>query len=113
MPTETDKTAAPDPRDAQIALLKSQIADLRKELDASEADNDALARSADAKIADLKEQLRVATDRPTLALSEGYAMFQGQTYKIVGDYRADNTFVPVKQGYCDEGLTLLAIDKVH
>lgn len=42
-----------------------------------------------------------------------YAVFNGTTYEIIGDYRADNTFAEVKRGNCDEGITLLAIQKVH
>lgn len=41
-----------------------------------------------------------------------HAVVGGKSYPIVGSFRADNTFVEVKKGHCDEGLTLLAIDKV-
>lgn len=37
----------------------------------------------------------------------------GLDYMITGTFRADNTFVEVKRGHCEEGVTLIAIDKVH
>lgn len=37
----------------------------------------------------------------------------GISWPIVGNFRADNTFVEVKRGHCHEGLTLIAINKQH
>lgn len=110
MPTETETTVAPDPRDAEIALLKSQVADLRKELDSAEADNEALAKNSEAKIADLKRKLAAKVPE---APKGNFAVLDGTTYPIIGDFRAGNTFEEVKKGNCPEGVTLLAIDKAH
>lgn len=45
------------------------------------------------------------------APEENYVMLDGKRYSIRGMYRADNTFVDVKRGYCHEGNTLIEIER--
>lgn len=42
-----------------------------------------------------------------------YVSFKGEHHKVIGDFRADNTFSEVKRGHCPEGVTLIAIEKQH
>jgi hypothetical protein len=42
-----------------------------------------------------------------------HVVLDGVRHDVIGAFRADNTFVEVKRGYCPEGVTLVAIDKKH
>jgi len=78
--------------------LETKLGDLQ-------AKHDFQRKRADKAEATLKiRQTAVPTDQVILG---------GVSYGIVGTFRADNTFVEVKRGHCEEGATLVAIDKVH
>lgn len=50
----------------------------------------------------------------TLSVPSGdYVVFKGETHQIIGDFRADANFDQVKKGHCDEGITLIAIARLH
>lgn len=80
---------APDRSDAELKALKAQVADLKKQL---------------------KD---VQSSKGPSAPEGDYAFFGGEFHKIIGDFRADNTFAEVKRGHCPEGVTLLAIARSH
>lgn len=50
--------------------------------------------------------------RATPAQDGDRVVLGGQIHRVINCFRADNTFVEVKRGHCDEGITLVAIDKV-
>lgn len=108
MPSDKDKDTTVV--DTAVLTHEQKIKELTDKVAALEADNAALAKSAETQIDSLKLQLK---ERATAQPSGDYAVFGGVTYKIIGDFRADNTFSEVKKGHCDEGITLLAIERPH
>lgn len=71
---------------------------------------------------DLEKRLKIAAAavrkyEATLGVREAAApvgdrvVLGGLNYAIAGTFRADNTFVEVKRGHCEEGITLVAINK--
>lgn len=87
------------------ATIGAIPADNSPDVLALQALNADLTRKLDEALAKLAEKV--------LEVPSDSVSFMGNTYRIIGDFRADNTFVEVKRGHCPEGVTLLAIDKVH
>ena len=84
---------------AEVDALKKEAGDSAQEL-----------AGASKKIKLLEEQLK----KQKSAVPTGdCVIFEGKTYEIKGHFRADNTFVEVKRGHCDEGCTLIAIARPH
>ena len=113
MPTDTT-TPAVDPRDAQIADLKAQLSDLQDKFNAEAKTHAYQAKRAD----DLQVQLTAATAKGKAAPTSptpkhDHAVVGGVVHRIIGNFRAGNTFEEVKKGHCPEGVTLLAIEKAH
>jgi hypothetical protein len=110
-------------RDARIKELEAQLQSVEKThaFQAERADK----LEADLKVANEKHefQRKRATrlestlkdlQKPSEPIApEGEIVFKGQSYRVLGDFRADNTFAEVKRGHCPEGVTLIAIDKAH
>lgn len=71
---------------------------------------DAEIKALTEKVIDLEKQLKAKGDKRKLPEGD-FVVFGGLLYKITGNYRADNTFVEVKRGYCHEGSTLLSIER--
>lgn len=65
-----------------------------------------------AEIDRLRSVVEIAASSAVLPQGD-VVILNGETHDVVGTFRADNTFMPVKQGYCDEGVTLVAIGKPH
>lgn len=105
---DTPTPDVPDPRDLQIQQLEAQ---LQKAID----DSAAVQKDANAVIDALTKKLKAVSAKPAApAAPAGDAVVLGGVrHAILGTFRADNTFAPVKQGFCEEGITLVAIAKVH
>jgi hypothetical protein len=92
-----------------------RIKELEAQLQAVEATHTAQATRGD----ELEKKLKAANARADKAEAQAkgpqgnHVILDGQCHKVIGVFRADNTFVEVKRGHCDEGVTLVAIDKVH
>lgn len=106
MPTENDKPAKPDAdvvkQDdglaSELKKSKDRVSDLENQL------KDALSRVKQVE----KKNLELAKS----AAPEGdHVVFEGKTYAVKGAFRADNTFAEVKRGHCEEGCTLIAIER--
>lgn len=79
--------------------------DLEAQLRDAQGRHEFQRKRADRAEAKLKSQ-------PAAASSKDCVLLDGAAYDIIGTFRADNTFVEVKRGHCDEGTTLVAIKKV-
>jgi hypothetical protein len=103
---------------------EDRIRELEGQLQAVEATHTAQAKRGDDLEATLKEmhakhefqRKRADKAEAKLKLAPGspagdHVVLEGRVYPIVGSFRADNTFVEVKRGHCDEGITLVAIQK--
>lgn len=129
---EKNQNENPDPRDARIKELETQLMAVEKthafqaeRADKLEADlkvaNEKLLlqkKRADKLMADISAKAaseQTKDQKPAgEALSQGNVVFfRGVAYPIIGDFRADNTFAEVKRGHCPEGVTLVAIDRPH
>jgi hypothetical protein len=114
-----------DPRDARINELETQLQAVEKthafqaeRADKLEADlktsnekhefQKKRAGKLEAALKDLSTSAKAAS--PTSGI---VVIVDGVTQTVIGDFRADNTFVEVKRGHCPEGVTLVAIDKRH
>lgn len=104
----SDQTDAQDPRDARIADLEAKLKATSERLDFQKK----RALKLEAALKELSE--RPAAAPPGAEERYGFAVYlDGVRCQVLGDFRADNTFVEVKRGHCPEGVTLLAIDKIH
>lgn len=87
--------------EAQVKALSEKHSFQKKRADRLESDVAKLAK-------------RQAEDETVAkANSADHVVFDGKTYPVIGDFRADNTFAEVKRGHCPEGVTLIAIDRPH
>lgn len=59
----------------------------------------------------LNASLTVATEKASPV--HDCVVLDGIEYDVVATFRADSTFVEVKRGHCNEGVTLVAIGKPH
>lgn len=89
-----------DDRDAEIASLREKI------------------EVKDKEIKDLSTQVKSLSSKKTTEktvavepVDSTHVRVDGKNHKILGMFRADNTFVEVKRGHCHEGVTLVAIDR--
>lgn len=100
MPTkeETENEVTVDPRDVAIEQLNDEIYDLRNELAIAQKD-----------VEKLEKKLTASKAAPT----GDVVYLGGVSYPVLSTHRADNTFAEVKRGHVGEGLTLVAIDKIH
>lgn len=76
MPTDTDNTSVPDPRDALIEKLKQDNANLEQE-------NDGLAESLNAAREELKAAKAKQPQRDTVPAGD-YCVLGGKTYQVAG-----------------------------
>ncbi len=94
--------------DTLVLTHEQKIAELNTAVGVLEHAN----KQAHDEIEKLRADLKKA--KAGRAAPEGnYAVFKGQTYPIIGDFRADQNFTEVKKGHCEEGITLLAIQRPH
>jgi chromosome segregation ATPase len=105
---------------------KNPVDDRTKELEAQlqavEATHTAQAKRGDElerKLKDAQGKLEFQRKRADklealakLAEESNFVALEGKSYPIKGVFRADSTFVEVKRGHCDEGVTLIAIDRI-
>lgn len=111
MPDQTDTAAAPDPRDIRIQDLEAQVKSLQAEVNELNEHADQISDGYESRV----EKLQAALDRAKASggqPSDG-VYIGGERHEVLGTFRADNTFVAVKQGFCPEGVTLVAIDRAH
>lgn len=112
MPTDkTDKE--PAVVDTAVLTPEQKIKELTEQVASLQAANEALAKETGEQIESLKQKLKKKEPAAPAAPEGNYAVFEGQTYKITGDFRADSTYSEVKKGHCHEGVTLLAIERPH
>lgn len=112
--TTTTPPAAPavDPRDARITDLESKLS-AEAETHAFQTNRgDALQKQLDAANAQIKD-LQAKAKKGAAAPPADGVYIGGTRHDIIGNFRADNTFVEVKRGHCPEGVTLVAIAKNH
>lgn len=100
----TDESQERPVQDAQ-RTLEGQVRELTRK---NKALHKMLAEQAD-RVRSLEASLESERADP----NDDYVMLGGKAHPIIGNFRADNTFVEVKRGHCPEGITLIAIDKVH
>ena len=108
MPNETKTTTeATDPRDAHIKELEGLLAERVEDIEALTED----LKGADGKIAELE---KAAKKSSRMQLPAGdYVSLGGVIHPVTATFRADQTFAEVRKGHCDEGVTLVAIAKLH
>ena len=116
MPTENTKTpavapvATPDPRDAELAALKQELAELNEDRDEIDGQNESLTK----QVAELQEKLAKATKTKGAAPTPtgDYAVIKGKTYVVDGTVSARFATDEGRKGHLPDGLeTELAILK--
>lgn len=101
--------------DNEKKLTEDRIKELEAQLQAVEATHTAQAKRGDElekRVKDLNAKLKVSEAHQTARPTGNHVVLAGKTYAVLDTFRADNTFVEVKKGHCDEGITLVAIQKV-
>ena len=102
-------------RDARISELESQL----KSVESTHAFQAERADGLEQELKKLDEKYQFWKKRAGKLEAQSKSRagisvtIDGQVQNVIGDYRADNTFVEVKRGFCPEGVTLIAIDKIH
>lgn len=124
MAKETKEAAAPaastgantEQTDVFIEQLQAQLKEQTEKHNFQKKRAEALEKSLTGAIAKVDERQKAIDDlREQTGSADGHdhVILGGVAHEIIGTFRADSTFVEVKRGHCEEGVTLVAIGKPH